>query len=126
MTLPPRGVGPFWFYSEGQGEEFSDRDEVILVELARSPEGGVWRLPQFDIEVCERDAPRGFVQATRQLIALGRALREVPDHYVTEVEKRQRYLIENVFVPWLVDVFGDDELTDQIANRQDLKPLLVG
>ena len=70
--------------------------------------------PQFDIEATLDDDDGGLEVGTtravervlQELMAFYRALRELPESYINEVERAQLGLLEHTVFPWLFATMG--------------------
>lgn len=97
--------------SDVEARADADEDVIFLVVRAdhEDPQCVTLELPQFGIELYadEREdepqqwAANAFRVAVQRMLAFYRALTELDDEYITEVEQAQQRIIERVLLPWL-------------------------
>ncbi len=99
---------PFHFYQE-EGAPVELRTDVLLVGITQDDEGQSWFvLPQFDIEVpfeADHEPMGGLI---KRLVAFFAGLRELPPSHVNEVEQEQLRLLDDLLLPFLADVLGQN------------------
>lgn len=102
------GRAPFRYYSPGPIPEDVDPTQVILVEVSLREDNQVHlHLPQFGIDCsAEYDDDEAALatlidQMAKRLLGFYRALTEVPDSYITEIEEEQIELLQDLVLPWV-------------------------